>query len=38
VQGGKIDAGDIDDSLPRSFLAGAIVQVRVALRLNWAYA
>ena len=26
----------LDDSLPRGFLAGAIVEVWVALRLNWA--
>jgi len=36
LQGGKIDAGDIYDGLPHSFLAGAIVEVWVALRLNWA--
>ena len=36
VLGGEIDAGDLDDGLPRRFLAGAIVEVRVALRLNWA--
>ena len=34
--GGEIDAGDLDDGLPRGFLAGAIVEVWVALRLNWA--
>ena len=26
----------LDDRLPRGFLAGAIVEVWVALRLNWA--
>ncbi len=31
-----VDAGDLDDGLPRGFLAGAIVEVWVALRLNWA--
>jgi hypothetical protein len=36
VQGGKIDDRNIDDGLPRGFLAGAIVEVWVALRLNWA--
>ena len=36
VLGGEIDAGDLDDGLPRGFLAGAIVEVWVALRLNWA--
>ena len=34
--GGEVDAGDLDDGLPRGFLAGAIVEVRLALRLNWA--
>ena len=34
--GREIDAGDLDDGLPRGFLAGAIVEVWVALRLNWA--
>jgi hypothetical protein len=32
----QADAGDIDDGLPRGFLAGAIVKMWVALRLNWA--
>ena len=32
----QVDARDIDDGLPRGFLAGAIVEVWVALRLNWA--
>ena len=32
----QVDAGDLDDGLPRGFLAGAIVEVWVALRLNWA--
>ena len=32
----EIDARDLDDGLPRGFLAGAIVEVWVALRLNWA--
>jgi hypothetical protein len=36
VLGGEVDAGDLDDGLPRGFLAGAIVEVWVALRLNWA--
>jgi hypothetical protein len=39
AQGGwarQVDAGDLDDGLPRGFLAGAIVEVWVALRLNWA--
>ena len=30
----QVDAGDLDDGLPRGFLAGAIVEVWVALRLN----
>ena len=34
--GREIDARDLDDGLPRGFLAGAIVEVWVALRLNWA--
>ena len=34
--GREIDAGDFDDGLPRGFLVGAIVEVWVALRLNWA--
>jgi hypothetical protein len=33
---GEVEAGDLDDGLPRGFLAGAIVEVGVALRLNWA--
>ena len=36
VLGGEVDAGDLDDGLPRGFLVGAIVKVRVAHRLNWA--
>ena len=32
----QVDAGDLDDGLPRGFLTGAIVEVWVALRLNWA--
>ncbi len=32
----QVHAGDLDDGLPRGFLAGAIVEVWVALRLNWA--
>jgi len=32
----RVDAGDLDDGLPRRFLVGAIVKVRVAHRLNWA--
>ena len=30
--GREIDAGDVDDGLPRGFLAGAIVKMRVAHR------
>jgi hypothetical protein len=36
VLGGEVEARDLDDGLPRGFLAGAIVEVWVALRLNWA--
>ncbi len=32
----QVDARDVDDSLPRGFLAGAIMEVWLALRLNWA--
>src|SRR5271168_4136911 len=32
----QVDAGDTDDGLPRGFLVGAIVKVRVTHRLNWA--
>jgi hypothetical protein len=32
----QVDAGDTGDGLPRGFLAGAIVKVWVAHRLNWA--
>ena len=32
----QVDARDLDDGLPRGFLVGAIVKVRVAHRLNWA--
>jgi hypothetical protein len=32
----QVDAGDLDHGLPRGFLAGAIVEVWVLLRLNWA--
>jgi hypothetical protein len=32
----QVDAGDLDHGLPPGFLAGAIVEVWVALRLNWA--
>src|SRR5690348_10224926 len=32
----QVDAGDTDDGLPRGFLVGAIVNVWVARRLNWA--
>ena len=32
----EIDARDLDDGLPRGFLVGAIVEVWLALRLNWA--
>ena len=31
---GEVDAGDFDDGLPSGFLAGAIVEVWLALRLN----
>jgi hypothetical protein len=34
--GREIGARDLDDGLPRGFLAGAIMKVRVALHLNWA--
>ncbi len=34
--GRETDARDLDDGLPRGFLAGAIVEVWMALRLNWA--
>ena len=30
----QIDAGDLDDRLPRGFLAGAVVKVLLALHLN----
>ena len=32
----EIDARDLDDGLPRGFLAGAIVKMWVAHRLDWA--
>ena len=32
----EIDAGDVDDGLPRGLLAGAIVKMWVAQRLDWA--
>src|SRR5450432_1479123 len=32
----EIDARDLDDGLPRGILAGAIVEVWLALHLNWA--
>jgi hypothetical protein len=32
----QVDARDLDDGLPRGFLAGAIVEVWLALHLNWA--
>ena len=32
----QVDAGDLDDGLPRGFLAGAIVEVWLALHLDWA--
>jgi hypothetical protein len=32
----QVNAGDLDDGLPRGFLAGPIVEVWVALRFNWA--
>jgi hypothetical protein len=32
----QVHAGDIDDGLPRGFLAGSVVEVWLALRLNWA--
>lgn len=31
---GKVDAGDLDDGLPRRFLVGAIVKVWVVHRLD----
>ena len=31
----EINARDFDDGPPRGFLAGAIVEVWVALHLNW---
>lgn len=31
---GKVDAGDLDDGLPRRFLVGAVVKVWVAHRLD----
>ena len=34
--GGEIEARDLDDGLPRGFLVGVIVKVRMTLRLNWA--
>jgi hypothetical protein len=34
--GREIAARDLDDGLPRGFLAGAIVKMRVAHRLDWA--
>jgi hypothetical protein len=34
--GREIDARHLDDGLPRGFLSGAIVEVWVTLRLNWA--
>lgn len=33
---GNVDAGDLDDGLPRGFLVGTIVKVWVAHRLDWA--
>ena len=32
----EIDARDLDDDLPRGFLAGAIAEVWLELRLHWA--
>ena len=32
----QVHAGDLDDGLPRGFLAGAIVKVWLALHLDWA--
>ena len=32
----QVHAGDLDDGLPGGFLTCAVVQVWVALRLNWA--
>jgi hypothetical protein len=32
----EIDAGDLDDGLPSDLLAGAIVKMWVAHRLDWA--
>ena len=36
VPGGEVDARDLDDGLPRGFLAGAIVEVWLALHLDGA--
>jgi hypothetical protein len=36
VLGRQVDAGDLDDGLPRGFLVGAIEEVWVELHLNWA--
>lgn len=33
---GEITARNLDEGLPRGFLAGAIVKMRVAHRLDWA--
>jgi len=32
----KVDAGDPDDGLPCRFLAGPVIEVWLALHLNWA--
>ncbi len=32
----QVHAGDLDDGLPSGFLTGSVVEVWVALRLNWA--
>ena len=36
MRGREIAARNLDDGPPRGFLAGAIVEVWLALRLNWA--
>jgi hypothetical protein len=36
VLGGEVKARDLADGLPRCFLAGEIVEVWLALHLNWA--
>ena len=36
MPGRQVDPRDLDDGLPGGFLAGAIVEVWLALHLNWA--